>query len=356
MLLRFINGSNDSREYLQKIFEYITSPGKTSPEYIVTTGCLGKNPIQDFLTTKKLYHKTGGKQAEHFVLSFYPDKPEVSDKELVSIANEIVKANYPEFQSITAIHKDTNVRHTHTIINSVNAVNGRKFSQSNTDLNKVKTKTNEILKTHNMEVIKMSANNFTDKNNYNNEDNFDYLEIEENEDMYRDLINADEVIDRWNQNNSQNDDDDYTGTDDNNCYYSDDTEEEQYLPVNHKKKRKCTFNIETAPIYNIQVDEDTDLSEISDIIDQTRYTLTDQQVIYLTKFASDCQEKLLDEDVDGEINLHFAPTVNIDMTSSKKKKKNEEDDYIEGHVIEEDDEDVSPSKSNALPMRKRYRK
>lgn len=74
-ILKFINGRNDNRQYLNDIHEYITAPSKTNNgRYIATRGCSHNRPIEDFIATKKLHNNSNGKQGEHFVLSFPPER------------------------------------------------------------------------------------------------------------------------------------------------------------------------------------------------------------------------------------------------------------------------------------------
>ena len=182
MLLKFINGRNDSRKFLSDMFDYITDSAKTNNgEYIAANGCSHNHILEDMLANKKLHNKTNGKQGEHFVISFYPDRPEVSNAEILDIVTEIVDSVYPDYLSVTTFHLDSKVRHTHTLLDSVNAVTGKKFSQSPSDLNRVKQNVNGILKKHGFEIITASANDFVDRTEYSNIEGFDFLELDESE-------------------------------------------------------------------------------------------------------------------------------------------------------------------------------
>lgn len=138
MLLRFINGRNNNRKFLSDMFGYIIDQSKTeNGKYIASNGCSHTHILEDMLANKKLHNKTAGKQGEHFVISFYPDRPEVSNAEILNISAEIAETVYPEYLSVTTLYLDTKVRHTHTLLDSVNAVTGKKFSQSPSALNRV---------------------------------------------------------------------------------------------------------------------------------------------------------------------------------------------------------------------------
>lgn len=81
--------------------------------------------------------------------------------------------------SVIAVHTDSKCIHAHVLLDAVNAVTGRKFSQSPSDLNRVKQKTNNILKKHGFEIITASANEFVDRTDYSDVKGFDFLELDE---------------------------------------------------------------------------------------------------------------------------------------------------------------------------------
>lgn len=181
-ILKFINGRNDNRQYLQGMFDYITDPAKTdNGKLIATHGCSCNHPLADNLANKKLHNKTNGKQGEHFVLSFPPSGSGKSPAEIVNVVSNIVATVYPEYMAVIAVHTDSRFVHAHVLLDAVNAVTGRKFSQSPSDLNRVKQKTNNILKKHGFEIITASANDFVDRTDYSDIEGFDFLELDESE-------------------------------------------------------------------------------------------------------------------------------------------------------------------------------
>lgn len=181
-VLKFINGRNDSKEYLKGVCDYITDPAKTDNGNLVATqGCSKKHPLEDMLRNKLLHNKTHGKQGEHFVLALAPCGENKSPLEVLSVVKEIVATVYPENIAIIAGHTDSKYLHFHVALDAVNAVTGRKFSQSPADLNRVKQKANNILKKHGFEIITASANDFVDHTDYSNEVGFDFLELDESQ-------------------------------------------------------------------------------------------------------------------------------------------------------------------------------
>lgn len=181
-VIKFINGSNDSKEYLQGLCNYITDPAKTDNGNLVATqGCSKEHPLEDMLRNKLLHNKTNGKQGEHFVLALAPCGESKTPLEVLSVVKEIVATVYPENMAIITGHTDSKYLHFHIALDAVNAVTGRKFSQSPADLNRVKQKANNILKKHGFEIITASANDFVDHSDYSNEVGFDFLELDESQ-------------------------------------------------------------------------------------------------------------------------------------------------------------------------------
>lgn len=181
-ILKFVNGLNDNRQYLQGMFDYLTDPAKTdNGKLIATHGCSRNHPLADILANKKLHNKTHGKQGEHFVLSFPSSGSNRSPDEVLNVVSEIVRICYPEYMAVIAAHIDSKFPHAHVVLDAVNAVTGRKFSQSPSDLNRVKQKVNNILKKHGFEIITASVNDFVDRTDYSNAKGFDFLELDETE-------------------------------------------------------------------------------------------------------------------------------------------------------------------------------
>lgn len=194
-ILKFINGSNNSPDSLRNICEYTTDAAKTNERKLMAThGCSHEHPVEDMIANKRLHNKTHGKQYEHFVLAPCPNGSDKSPEDVLKVTQEIVATVYPEFIAVISVHTDSKVPHSHTVIDSVNAVTGRKFSQGPSDLNRVKQKANTILKKNGFEIITASANEFVDYTDYSDEDGFDFLELGEEQLEFEDT-SSDEASD-----------------------------------------------------------------------------------------------------------------------------------------------------------------
>ena len=189
-ILKFICGKNDCRTYLREAIDYITDPVKTeNGQLVFTQGCSHKNAVDDMFLNKLLHHKTGGKQGIHCVFAFPASGNARSPADILNVTRNIVSTVYPEFLAVMAVHTDSRVLHSHVILDSVNAVTGKKFSQGPGDLNRVKAKANGILKAHGFEIIRTSPNDFVDHTDYSRVAGFDFLELDE-----EDLLQNAELI------------------------------------------------------------------------------------------------------------------------------------------------------------------
>lgn len=179
-ILKFINGCNDSAESLRAVCDYTTDKTKTnSGKLVATHGCSLIHPIEDMLANKRLHNKTCGKQYEHFILAPFTNGSDKSPEDVLEVTSEIVATVFPENMGIVSVHTDSKWLHAHVVLDAVNAVTGRKFSQSPSDLNRVKQKANNILKKHGFEIITASANDFVDHTDYSKKEGFDFLELDE---------------------------------------------------------------------------------------------------------------------------------------------------------------------------------
>ena len=89
-ILKHVSGSNCDPDYINALVDYMTENHKTADGlYVDTYGCSKTNPVRDIDAVKKIHHKTGGKQGEHFVLSITPDKPENTNASYMEIGRRI---------------------------------------------------------------------------------------------------------------------------------------------------------------------------------------------------------------------------------------------------------------------------
>lgn len=131
-------------KHLKNSLKYILNPEKTRMGTLLGGNHVLPDPeyaFQQMLDTKKVmdtrygYKKMEGRQGYHFVLSFSP-KDSVTPEMALEITEKFVKAYIPDYESVFAVHDNTDIIHSHIVFNSVDMVRGRKFHTKNTEWEK----------------------------------------------------------------------------------------------------------------------------------------------------------------------------------------------------------------------------
>lgn len=178
-VLKMINKLRRGSRGLEDLYEYITAPSKTDSGRLTgTKDILTHMPLTEMVTVKKLFFKTGGRQQIHLVVSLTPDDQNRSDNVYMELAPKIAGI-FEGFQSYFAVHKDTEIRHLHIVLNSVSYVDGRKFTQSKTDLHRLKQKCNDLLENYGFDPIRVKPEELLDSTDYSERNDFEFLEISE---------------------------------------------------------------------------------------------------------------------------------------------------------------------------------
>lgn len=191
-LYKHINGKNNDRDYLEKKRKYITDPVKTDGGKLVgSSACFSEHGIDDWISVKKAYHKTDGKQGEHITISLTPDRKNVSNEEYLKVAEEVAENIFSGYNCIYAVHIDSTYRHIHLLFNSVSYVDGKRFHSSKSDLADKRLAVNRILEKHNFDIIRSSTDTMIDETPYDLENGFEVLEINDDkpyDDPFIDII------------------------------------------------------------------------------------------------------------------------------------------------------------------------
>lgn len=83
------------------------------------------NAARQIKAVKKFFNKTDGRQMYHYILSF--DEAVKDPKKLYKIGLEIMDEFFDGYQTIFAVHEDTDNLHIHFVFNSVSYVTGKKW-------------------------------------------------------------------------------------------------------------------------------------------------------------------------------------------------------------------------------------
>jgi len=114
--------------------------------------CCPDTAYMEFLTTKRSFNKTGGRQFYHFTQSFHPDE-NVTPERVHQIGLKLAESRFPGFEVVVATHMDAKHLHSHLIVNSVSFETGKKLHQSLEDLRQHRVASDEICLAHGLTVL-----------------------------------------------------------------------------------------------------------------------------------------------------------------------------------------------------------
>ena len=120
--------SSQSRGCMRSVMKYVAQEAKTmwQGHHLVTgVNCQAQSAYDDFLNTKLLYHKDGGRMFYHLVQSF-PRGVEVNPATAHAAALRLAE-QFKNHEVLVCTHTDRDHVHSHLIINSVNFETGRKL-------------------------------------------------------------------------------------------------------------------------------------------------------------------------------------------------------------------------------------
>ena len=104
---------------LKNVMEYTANDIKTEQrKYVTGINCSEETAVSEFMNTKILWNKTGGRQCYHGYQSFVAG--EVTPKEAHEIGVETARRMWGKrFQVIVTTHLNTENIHNHFVVNSV---------------------------------------------------------------------------------------------------------------------------------------------------------------------------------------------------------------------------------------------
>lgn len=114
--------------------------------------CIAQSALSEMQLTKERFRKTDGRQYYHFVQSF-AETDDLTPQEALAIGLELAQREFPDFEVLVATHIDTDILHSHLIVNSVSFRDGRKLHQSAADLQAHRVVNDEICAAHHLSIL-----------------------------------------------------------------------------------------------------------------------------------------------------------------------------------------------------------
>lgn len=126
--LKILNESYSNEDALEHLINYVCRSGHTGG-----TGLDPEYALMYMSAVKQMWHKTDGRQARHFILSFACDEDLTYD-EMTAVAYAVAGYYADRFQVVFGLHFDTDSPHIHFAMNSVSFMDGRMYSEGYADL------------------------------------------------------------------------------------------------------------------------------------------------------------------------------------------------------------------------------
>lgn len=174
-----INVNGKTLKDTKSLLEYLNDKLKTGGgKYIAGLGFVTNDYLNEFQAVKVANQKTAGRQFRQITISITPVGNDLSNDDYLEIGRKIAKYYYDKgYQVIISFHLDTDTRHLHLLVNSVNYRNGKKFSQSKSDLNRLKLHCNHILADYGLDQIRQSDDSMLEAVDHDLSEGFDCLEL-----------------------------------------------------------------------------------------------------------------------------------------------------------------------------------
>lgn len=141
------------------VIDYVANPEKTKSEkhtrqLVSGINCSPETAYEEMAFTKRMYGQDRGRQYIHFVQSFHPEDkvtPELVHEIGVRLAREYER--FKGFQILVATHMNEAHLHSHFVINSVNFETGKKWQQSNAQLEHLKEFSDQLCRSYGLMVL-----------------------------------------------------------------------------------------------------------------------------------------------------------------------------------------------------------
>ena len=144
-----------SKASITHAIDYVTKKEKTNGKLVSGYNLNAKYAKEQMSITKKLWNKTGGRTYKHFVQSYHKDEKIDLEKAHELAYQFVEKAElFKDFEVLIATHNDKDHIHTHFIVNSVNAITGKKFQMKKTDLDVLRNISDEICRKNGLTITK----------------------------------------------------------------------------------------------------------------------------------------------------------------------------------------------------------
>lgn len=147
------HGEMSALHTIDGVVEYAADDMKTEERaYVSCLNCRGDTAAEQFLETKRIWDKSGGRICYHGYQSFKPG--EVDAKTAHDIGKALAKELWGDrFEVVIATHCNTGCYHNHFVLNSVSFMDGYKFINSPADYCRMREISDRLCREAKLHVI-----------------------------------------------------------------------------------------------------------------------------------------------------------------------------------------------------------
>lgn len=151
--VNFIKNSKQSGGAMGGTIRYVKRNDKTMGGlYVSGQNCTPRLAEQEFLATREVNHKDGGRWFYHYTQSFSP-KENVTPEQAHEIAKKFAARAWPESEVVIATHVDAEHIHSHFVVNAVCFGTGKMLRQPPNTLRKLRAISDELCMARGLSVL-----------------------------------------------------------------------------------------------------------------------------------------------------------------------------------------------------------
>ena len=144
-----------ARKAVGDVIDYASNADKTEQMmYVTGINCTPETALEDFMSTKRYWGKTGGRLAYHGYQSFKEGEGEITAEIAHEIGVKLAQELWGDrFEVVVATHLNTGHYHNHIILNSVSFMDGYKFVRFKSDYRQMQMVSDRLCKEYKLHVM-----------------------------------------------------------------------------------------------------------------------------------------------------------------------------------------------------------
>lgn len=151
--VNFIKYQRQSVGALSRVSAYVKQEQKTEGQRLVSgINCSPQLSVQEFLATRKMYHKESPVYFYHYTQAFHPEE-NITGMAAHKLAKEFAEKAWPGCEVLVATHTDADHIHSHFIVNAVRPDDGKMLRQGPTTLRHLRELSDELCMRYGYSVL-----------------------------------------------------------------------------------------------------------------------------------------------------------------------------------------------------------